>query len=307
VKLPILARARIEDRPRFYLQERDKAIVRAVYQHRALTRAQIERLFWGQPGPEPNTRCQLRLQRLYQHGYLDRDDQPQKITEGRKPLVYFLDEAGAALLAELDDVGREQIDWHKRENDVSWLFLNHLLRVNDVRLSLTLSAHEHNWTIRPWLDDQALRRDKRDYVPVQIEGKDGRRRVEKVAFVPDGYAVLDAAGEEPFHYFLEIDLGTVTGRSAREGRRDWSRKVKAYLGYRVLGLFKTKYGGERFRVLTVTTSEARLRNLIQATEQAKGTFSFAFTTFDRFQGADPLTDQIWSFPGRQERAALIER
>jgi len=34
----------------------------------------------------------MRLKLLFHHGYLFRDEQPTKLTEGRRPLVYVLDQ-----------------------------------------------------------------------------------------------------------------------------------------------------------------------------------------------------------------------
>ncbi len=310
-------------------QPRDIDIVRSVYQYRAMSRDQIEKLYFGpnspfykaskysrkQPYPEKigatserDTGCKRRLRWLYDRGYLFRDDQPQRITEGRKPLVYFLDTAGARLLAEFDEVDLASIDWHKRENDVSWLFLNHLLATNDVRLAVTLAARQHGYQITSWLDDRSLRRDRREYVSVQVAYRDGqgrdRIREEKVAFVPDGYFTIEAEGKM-LHYFLETDMGTVTGISQREGRRDFSRKVKAYMAYRASGKFKERYGADTFRVLTVTTSEQRMANLVQATHKAQGKFTFFFSTFERIKGGDLLTDLLWNQPGTDEQKRLI--
>jgi len=76
----------------------------------------------------------------------------------------------------------------------------------------------------------------------------------------------------------------------------WARKVKTYLAYRLSGKFATRYGADQFRVLTVTTSEARLKNLVQATEAAGGRMMFYFSTFDRLGEGNVLTDEVWNQP-----------
>src|SRR5688572_20199462 len=85
------------ERPRYRLMERDVAITHQVYLHRALTTRHLDDLFSSggllPAGRKIDTRLQHRLSLLYRDGILFRDEQPTKPSEGRKPLVYFLDEA----------------------------------------------------------------------------------------------------------------------------------------------------------------------------------------------------------------------
>jgi len=59
---------------------------------RALTSEHIRALYF--PTKAGQTHCQIRLKLLFHHGYLFRDEQPTKLAEGRRPLVYFLDQRG---------------------------------------------------------------------------------------------------------------------------------------------------------------------------------------------------------------------
>ena len=60
---------------------------------RALTSEHIQALHF--PTKAGRTHCQMRLKLLFHHGYLFRDEQPTRLTEGRRLLVYFLDQKGA--------------------------------------------------------------------------------------------------------------------------------------------------------------------------------------------------------------------
>ena len=82
--------------PNIRLTTRDIAILEAVYTYRALTTQHIETLLFS---PSTRSRCSLRLKYLYHHGYVLRTGQPQELTAGRKPYVYWLAPKGAALLA----------------------------------------------------------------------------------------------------------------------------------------------------------------------------------------------------------------
>src|SRR5262245_19253988 len=102
-RLPRLRRARSEQLPGFSLTQRDIAIVQAVWENRALTAEHIETLFFPQSvvqgRKQTHSNCQTRLRQLYHRGLLLRTEQPTAIGEPRKPLVYWLDRAGAQLIA----------------------------------------------------------------------------------------------------------------------------------------------------------------------------------------------------------------
>lgn len=253
-RLPLLARVNKERLPPLRLTRRDREIIQAVWEYRALTTLQIERLFFPSSADladhdsaesgvrKINTRCQRRLQLLFQYGFLFRDEQPQKLSEGRRPLIYFLDEGGAALLRQQD----EEVDWRPEDNDVGHLFLDHLLATNEVRVALMVAVQTQGYEISRWLDDRTLRsRHTRD--SVAITGPEGGKK--NIAIIPDGYFKLDIEGNVS-HCFLEVDRGTVVGRSSRFARRDWSQKILAYNEYVKSGKFEKRYDGRNLRVLT---------------------------------------------------------
>lgn len=305
-KLSRLQDANINDHhlPGLRITERDAGILMAVYQYRALTTPQIERLFFSTATPteqptKPNTRCQYRLQMLYQHDYLLRDEQPQRLTEGRKPFVYWLAKRGAAVVEELLD--GEELDWSPREHRISSLFLEHLLATNDVRVAITMATPKHNFSIATWLDDRSLKRQHMNDI-VTLHGPQGR--TQKAAVVPDGYFVLDT-DQYLYHHFLEIDMSTTTGVASKWGRRDWARKVSAYLEYYRSGKYQERYKTQGLRILTVTTGEKRLANLKAATEKAGGKARFWFTTFEQIRKGDGLTDPIWQKAGEEGDHTLL--
>lgn len=293
--------------PGLRLTPRDASILMAIYRFRALTTPQVEALFFRadrrehQEGPKDkiNTRCQYRLQLLYQHGYLMRDEQPQKLTEGRKPFVYWLDKRGAEVMAEHLD--GQDIDWAPIGHKVSPFFLEHLLATNDVRVALTIDARKHNFTIAEWLDDRTLKRQQMTDT-VTLRGPNGR--TQRAAVVPDGYFVLDT-GAHLYHHFFEMDLSTVTGVASVWGRRDWARKVAAYLEYYRSGKYQERYKTQGLRILTITTGDKRLANLKTVTEKAGGKARFWFTTLEHVRTSDVFTDPIWRKAGDSGFHTLI--
>lgn len=238
---------------------------------------------------------------MYQHGYLFRDEQAQKLSEGRKPLVYFLDTKGAELLAQLRAIPVRDLDWRPSHNDVKQPFLEHLLASNDVRVAFTTNAVSHDYHIVEWRDELALRRPQMKDL-VTIKGPVGAQA--RVAVVPDGYCRLDA-GSDIYNFFFEIDMRTVTGEASKWGKRDWARKVKVFLEYYRSGLYQKRYQTADMRVLTITTGETRLANLKRITEAAGGKARFWFTTFELVAQGDVLTKPIWWVASRKERHALL--
>lgn len=306
-----MQRAKPHDLPAFRLTQRDIEVVKAVYVHRAMTTPQIETLLFppenGQDHGTKTSRVRHRLKMLFHHGYLFRDEQPTKLSEGRKPLVYFIDRQAVPLLAESYAVFPEEITWKPKDNNVGWIFLDHLLATNDVRIAIEVAARQKGYILHRWLDEMTLKStEMRD--SVEIRGPSGVTL--KVTIVPDAYFFL-TAGEFDYPFFLEIDMGTETARSSKFGRRDFTRKILGYLAYDESGLYSAKYdpegryGGLPMRVLTVTTSEARLATLKRAAEEVGADERFCFTTFGRISPESVLTGPIWDVAGGDGLRALV--
>jgi hypothetical protein len=301
----LLRRSPSENTPPVRLTERDLAIIDAVYTYRALTTNQIQQLLFpvvtGGSVRGRLVHCQHRLKLLYHNGYLTRDERPTKLSEGRQALIYFLDKLGAQAIAAYRHVALEELDWRPRDNTAgaSHLFLDHLLHTNDVRIALQLAAATDGWDIVRWLDDRTLRRrEMKEYVALPETG-------EHVAIVPDGFFSL-ARERDIYHHFIEADLATVVGLSSKSGRRDWARKVRAYLAYFQSGQYAKRYKAQSFRVLTVTTGAGRLENLLRITEEAGGKSIFWFTTYEALSAQPFVAAPIWSVANREGLSALIQ-
>lgn len=284
------------------LTARDMAVVRAVYDYRALTTEQIQRLYFGNAGQAARI-AQRRLQALYHHRYVFRGDQPHRTLEA-KPLVYFLDTVGVDLLCDRLGLERTEVDWHPRHNDVTSLYLDHLLASNDLRIAVVQAAEAHGFVIQRWLDDRSLKRSHAGE-HVTITNKDGRRMT--VSVVPDGYFRLTTP-QDTYNFFVEIDKRTVTGLASKWGRRDWSRKVAAYAEYHRSGGYEARYGTADMRVLTITTGQRRLQNLKVITEETVSgapVGRFWFTTLERATADSILTGTIWAVGGADNPYSIV--
>jgi hypothetical protein len=302
-RLKTLIRSTSPELPTLRLTKRDIQIINACYEYRALTTIQIQKLIFDQGEQVSQQRCQHRLKLLFHHGYLHRDEQPTKLSDGRRPLIYFLDRKGAQLLAGYLSLPVSELDWDLKDTvaGASHLFIDHLLKTNDVRIAITLATQKENATIEQWIDDKTLRsRQMKDYVTL-LDAKQNER---KMAIVPDGYFHL-AIGERESHHFLETDMCTVVGLSTKSGRRDWAKKIRSYLAYHESRQFQERYHVSSFRVLTVTTGERRLANLKKITEEAGGKSRFWFTTFEQLTSDTALSQPIWQIAGREGEYSLV--
>jgi hypothetical protein len=135
--------------PRMRLTERDTQVVLAVHEYRTLRREQIEKLFF----PSRNT-ANERLQRLYQHGFLDRRWSPVEFGQGTSQAIYLLAEKGADLVAQQLGIDRGAVAWQASHNEVGSLFLEHTLMVNDVRIAVTQAAAKVGYTVETWLKEE---------------------------------------------------------------------------------------------------------------------------------------------------------
>ena len=273
--------------PPMRLTPRDVELIIAVHAHRVLRRDQTQRLLF----PSKNT-ANERLKRLHQHGYLARRRLPVEYGLGSSQALYLLARRGAQLVAERLGVDVADVGWARAHSRVSTPFLEHTLAINDVRIAVTLAAARRGYDLERWIPEDELRR-----TPDRVTIADDRHQPTSVAFVPDGYFVLNL-GRQRTSFFLEVDRATMP--NAR-----WARKVRAYLAYVRSGAYARRYRTNCLRVLTVTTSDARLRNLLRTTERAGGGRMFWFATLGELTAETALDAPIWRVPGRTDLLPLI--
>lgn len=283
---------RVKQPPHMELTERDRQILHRVHAYRLLTRAQIERLLFppenGQDHFTRTSRARHRLKLLYQNKYLERLPQPVGSGTWAWQPVYRLARKGAELVArELGILPQDLVYWgrgddkDRRATEVTPPFLTHSLRVNDVHIAVTLAAQRGGHKLEQWLDDGQLKsQERKDYVGVNEEG---RHRM--VAVIPDAYFVLNL-GDRRAHFFLELDRATMSNSR-------WGTRIKAYLAYIHSGKYTARYQTRSLRILTVTTTQERLRNLRKTTRDSGGGDLFWFTTLDQVSPYSVFFDPIW--------------
>ena len=273
--------------PPIRLTPRDRDLIDAVYSYRVLRRDQLQRLYF----PSKNT-ANARLQRLHQHGYLARRRLPVEYGQGSGQWLYMLARRGAQLVAQTQGIDVEESGWSRSQFHVSSMFLEHKLMVNDIRIAMALAANQTGVRVERWLREEDL---KKQPDRVWIASRRGGRR--RVALIPDAYCTL-VEDDRRAHFFLEADRAT-------ESNGRWSQKVEAYLAYVRSGGYARRYGSDCLRVLTVTTGERRLRNLLRATQRVGGGAMFWFATLGQTRPETILKAPIWWIAGQEAPSALL--
>jgi DNA-binding Lrp family transcriptional regulator len=286
------------------LTERDREIIRHVHRHRFLRSSHIVSLLGSSP-----QQVLRRLQLLFHHGYLER---PRAQIDyyhqgGSRHIAYGLGDKGAALLKEEGVVFR-QLRWDGKDRSVHRIFLEHELLVSDVMVAIELACRKSG--IQFLAGDQLQ-------LPAQLDQKRQpfRWRVNipggvKLGIVPDRVFALDYADKADERtrafFFLEADRGTMPVTRGNLAQTSFFRKLLAYEAAWSQGIHRTRFGFNRFRVLTVTTSAARINSLIDACSRLKsGQGLFLFADWKSLEKADDIFSLPWQTGRQGETACLL--
>lgn len=288
------------------LTERDIEIIRLVHRHRFLRSPQIAALM-----RDGSQQLWRRLQLLYHHGCLERPrcQLDYYHQTGSRPMVYGLGNKGAALMNGSHDHLLRRIRWGEKNRAVGRIFLEHALLVSDVMVTLELACRKA---------DQVQLLTEKD-LPQKAE-IDGERPVFhwqvslnghlKLGVIPDRVLALEFpvpnGNRERAFFFLEADRGTMPVIRRNLTQTSFYRKLLAYESTWSQSIHRTRFGFHRFRVLTVTESNERAKNLVAASaqlERGHGLFLFAPKTV--LTEPNLLFSQVWQ-NGRGVMASLLD-
>ena len=296
----------------FILTDADVEILYHVWRHRFVRSTHISHLV-----ARSHQATYRRLNLLFHHGYLDRP--PSQLDQhrraGSQPMVYALADAGVDLLAERFGIPRTKLDWSRKNREAARFTLLHALEVADFMVALEVSCRTTG-NLRLLHADELLRAaptstqtDKypeRWHVKIQHVGQH-----QDVGVVPDkmfGLEFTDApAGRNRAFFFLEADRGTMPVRRRSLRQTSVYRKLLAYHATWRQKLHTERYGFQNFRVLTITASTERLKNIYEANRSATaelGSRIFLFAERSAIAGTDPLEFQ-WR-NGRDELTRLTD-
>jgi hypothetical protein len=242
------------------LQERDKEILKAVYQYRFLSSSQIKDMFFG-----CTTRANTRLRILWENNLLERHYIRPLAFHGSDEAIHSIGKEGVDIVSDILGVDREMVARVRdRYKTLKPLFIQHLLEINDFSINFISLTEKHpELRMERWLNEQ----DAQDEYQTQENGK-------TIYFKPDGYGRYWHR-DRLYSFFLELDRST-------EDNGRFEDKVKSYLEYSQSGNYQRKFGVRFFRVLVVTTTPKRTENLKSIADRYKCD-SFWFTTMDNIK------------------------
>ena len=244
------------------LTERDWTILRYLAEYRLLDSNHLVSLL-GDGSPQHIRR---RLQLLYHNHYLDRPRTQIPdllLSPGSRPMVYSLGNRGAELLS----VPRKRTP--KKE------YFDHTLAISSVLVSFEVACREAgNVRLIPWREllervPEETRAKKNPATwRVRLPGKGTHGITPDAIF---GLQYLDKPeGANRAHFCLEVDRGTMpVKRSSLKGTSVW-KKILLYHATATQRLHTTQFGWKHFRVLVVTTSEERVRTMVEACRELRG-------------------------------------
>lgn len=262
------------------LQPRDEVIMAFVAEFRLLSRPQLQDLL----DFPCVTRINIRLKKLYNHGFLDRRFLPTIM--GNPQALYFLGPNGVINVAQNSGIDPTRLEKDRRHiHDRKDLFLNHHLFLNEVRIAFALAIREHRaMSLERWIKEKDCLLE----FPT-IQGRATTLR-------PDGGLILSYQARL-YSFFVEVDCSTMSNGRLRA-------KAKAYLNYAQSGYSLQDFGFQYFRVLIITKTEERLNNLKATIEELTDRL-FYFSTRDQILSGS-VVDRLWHRAGRRGLFHLLE-
>jgi len=273
------------------LTERDLQLLAHVGRHRFLSSTHLAALDGG--SPQNVLRC---LRALFDHGYLDRPRAQLAAVplEGPQPMVYGLAPKGARLLREHGHHLTGGGDWTEKNKRAGAIFLEHTLAVADFMTAIELSCRarsdislirEHEVIADAPMETRNARE------PLRWIVQPGRTRNELWSVVPDGLFALSFADGTASYFLFEIDRGTIPIVRNSLDHRSIARKLATYYeGWRA-NRHVEQFGVKQVRVLIVTESAERVKNMLSAIDQVtegKGSNFFLLTDKVSLAVSDPL-------------------
>jgi hypothetical protein len=285
---------RATEPPAFRLTDDDIVIIRQLASHRFLRSTHIAALV-GRSLDRTNDR----LSKLFHGGYIDRPraQLEYKPTRGSGPMVYALADLGARLLRDHDGVGIAAAEWSRKNREAGRPFIEHQLEIMDffVSLQITLKDHEDLKIMHPAelvqsFPDQRVSPASPFLLRARVTHQGVWHDIGVVTDLVFGLKFKDGSRR---CFMVEIDRGTMPVTRSSMMQTSFEKKMRAYLSAHAVHQHERQFGWKTFRVLTVTTDDARKRTMIESLRRIRiphspGASLFFFATREQLGQADAL-------------------
>ncbi len=296
-RLPRFTRSRLV-RP-IDITGRDLEILTLVARHRFLRSTHIIALLDASA-----QRVLRRLQLLYHHGYLERPRAQLEYYKlgGSQEIAYGLGSKGAKVLSERLGEAFAKERWGEKNRSVGRMFLRHAFMVSDVLVAFQLACRA----------SKVVR-----YIPeheISPEGVGWRVALDsgrKFGVVPDAAFALVRTVRDGSHeqvlFFLEADRGTMPVTRKQLFQTSFRRKFLTYQATWLQGIHRSRFSHQRFRMLTIGTSNARLATLrAECAKLERGKGLFLFLHKDVLSEPTSLLNAVWMQPHDDSRVPLFK-
>ena len=287
------------------LTERDREIIRLVQRFRFVRSSHVCSLISGSP-----QQLLRRLQLLYHHGFLERPRAQLDYYHrgGSHHIVYGLGAKGAVFLRRDLGPGFARIHWGEKKRAVGRVFLEHALLVADVMVTIELACRRTGIRLLTAHELAVLDKTTGKRRPFRWQVKISNRL--KLGVIPDYVFALEfkdriGTSKHAF-FFLEADRATMPVMRKKLSQTSFYRKLRAYEATWSQSVHQTRFGFNRFRVLSVTTSVERVKSLVSACsklERGQGLFLFADRTI--LEKPADMFSAAWQ-TGKGETVTLLD-
>jgi hypothetical protein len=199
-------------------------------------------------------------------------------------MVYGLGKRGAAVLQGESSFHYQGFDLENR-NKPGRLFLEHALMISDFMIAMEKSCRARGIRLINPDEIRVAEEARARQEPFRWSVKLSKGL--SCGVIPDQVFGLEfdkQSGHRRAWFFLEADRATMPVVRAALAKTSFYRKLLAYSATWRQNLHRRRFGWDRFRVLTVTSSRSRVQNLIQACGQLQhGHGLFLFTDTDSLQ------------------------
>ena len=242
------------------------------------------------------SKLRRRLRILFEHGYLSRTRCRQSITSwgGSSEIVHCLGKRGSKLLALHTPLPFGRLDWLQRHSKNE--SIEHGLMISEFLTALELSCRNHeSITFIPPFHSKELILGHPKHVAWNVQTHDFRP-LQSIGIVPDEVFGLRYGDNDPVFFFFEADRGTVPITSRNMFRTSMVKKLIGYHATKETGILQAKWNLPYFKVLILTSSQERLRNLQETNYRfntGRGSGLFLFMDQNTFRNSDDFLTTTW--------------
>jgi hypothetical protein len=241
-----------------------------------------------------NKHVASRLLELFQAGYLERPIvqlqlrvKDGRVAPGSVPMVYCVTKEGLDLIGSerRGRLGPGKQSWVSKVNEGGRVFMEHTLAVADVSIGVDLAMRQAPEFER--LSEEQLMSGMKSERKASVSpfGFNVKYKSTKLSAVCDlAFAIGHIAERKRWNFLVEVDMGHMPVERAGLSKSSILRKLVAYSKAFEDGQHREEFDWRGFRVLVLTTSEARVDSCVKACMEQFGTSSatrmFLFGTLD---------------------------